>query len=62
MKLVTEYLESVVHFERMANEADDPGLKAKLMQQATAYRKLAKKRAEQIGVALPPMPAGSKIS
>jgi hypothetical protein len=56
MKLVTEYLEHVAHFERMANEADDPELKEKLLAQAEAYRKLAEKRAEQMRVPLPPIP------
>jgi hypothetical protein len=62
MKLVAEYLEHVVQFERMASEADDPDLKTKLMQQAAAYRKLAKRRAEQMGVPLPPMPSWSKLN
>jgi hypothetical protein len=49
MKLVAEYLERVVHFERMAAEADDPNLKQQLLEQAAAYRKLAEKRAELLG-------------
>ena len=62
MKLVTEYLENVVQFERMAAEADDPDLRAKLMQQSEAYRNLAEKRAEQMGVPLPPRQPKSKLS
>jgi len=34
----------------MASETDDADLKAKLLGQAAAYRKLAEKRAEQMGV------------
>ena len=53
MKLVAEYLEQVINFERMAAEATDPALKASFKQQATAYRKLAEKRAAE--VKLPPI-------
>jgi len=53
MKLVAEYLESSVQFERMAQEADDPDLKRQLLEQAAAYRKLAEKRAAQLGKAPP---------
>ena len=52
MKLVTEYLELAVHFERMAEHEADEELKAKLLEQANAYFKLAEKRARQLG--LPP--------
>jgi hypothetical protein len=51
MKLVAEYLERSVQFERMAAEADDPNLKGQLLEQAAAYRKLAKERAAQLGKA-----------
>ena len=53
MKLVAEYLEQVIHFERMAAEATDPKLKESLKQQANAYRKLAEKRATELK--LPPV-------
>jgi hypothetical protein len=53
MKLVAEYLERSVQFERMAAEADDPDLK-QLLEQATAYRKLAEKRAALLAKALRP--------
>jgi hypothetical protein len=56
MKLVAEYLEQVLHFERLAREADDPKLRAQLLKQAAAYHKLAAKRAEQMGMPLPPNP------
>ena len=53
VKLVSEYLEQVVHFARMAAEATDPKLKESLRQQAAAYRKLAEKRAADLN--LPPI-------
>jgi hypothetical protein len=53
MKLVAEYLEHAVRFERMAAEATDPKLKESLRTQAIAYRKLAEKRAAEIK--LPPV-------
>jgi len=53
VKLVAEYLEQVVNFERMAAEATDPKLKESLKKQAEAYRKLAEKRAADLK--LPPI-------
>jgi hypothetical protein len=55
MKLVAEYLERSVQFERMAAEADDLNLKEQLLEQAAAYRKLAETRAALLGKAPPPM-------
>jgi hypothetical protein len=48
MKLIHEYLEQSVQFERMAEEADNPTLREQLLKQAAAYRKLAEKRAAQL--------------
>ena len=53
MKLVAEYLEQAVKFERMASEATDTKLKESLQAQALAYRKLAEKRAAELN--LPPV-------
>ena len=53
MKLVAEYLEDAVRFDRMAADATDPKLKQALRNQADAYRKLATKRASQLK--LPPV-------
>ena len=53
MKLVAEYLEQAVRFNRMAAEATDPKLKESLEKQAAAYRKLAEKRAAELN--LPPV-------
>ena len=41
MKTIAEYLERVHEFERMAAEATDPALRESLLNQASAYRKLA---------------------
>jgi hypothetical protein len=52
VKLVAEYLQQSVHYERMAREATDPKLKEAFQSQAAAYRKLAEKRAAELD--LPP--------
>ena len=44
MKMVAEYLEKALHFEQLAAAEGDPELKASLIKQAEAYRKLAAKR------------------
>ena len=54
MKLITEYLEQASQFDRMAAEEDNPDLRTKLLKQAEAYRKLAEKRAADLGLPLPP--------
>ena len=48
MKLVAEYLDRAMQFERMAEDAADLNLKAQFLQQCEAYRKLATKRAAQL--------------
>ena len=53
MKMVGEYLEHALQFERMASEATDPALKDSMLKQAAAYRSLAEKRAEKLK--LPPI-------
>ena len=45
MKMIAEYLEHALNFERLAAAEDDPELKASLMKQAVSYRKLAADRA-----------------
>jgi hypothetical protein len=60
VKLVAEYLEHAVRFDRMAAEATDPKLKEALHSQALAYRKLAEERSAQLNlppVNLPAVPA-----
>jgi hypothetical protein len=57
MKLLTEYLEHALQFERLAADESDPKLKEALEQQAKAYRKLASQRAEKLGLPPPSAPA-----
>ena len=45
MKMVAEYLEKALEFERLAFAENNPELKASLLKQAEAYRKLAADRA-----------------
>jgi hypothetical protein len=54
MKMLADYLEKAINFERMAAEEKDANLKANLERLATAYRKLAVARAKELGVQLPP--------
>jgi hypothetical protein len=50
MKMIAEYLEHAIQFERLAADETDPALKETLANQALAYRKLAAERAERLGV------------
>ena len=54
MKLVAGYLELAAMFGRMAAEAENPDLKARLLKQSDAYRGLAAKRAADTGLPPPP--------
>jgi len=56
MKLVTEYLLDAIKFERMADDADDTAVKAEFKKQAEAYRRLAIKRAKELGMPAPDIP------
>ena len=56
MKMLAEYLDRALQFERMASYTEDPTLKQQLLQQCEAYRKLARKRAVQLGVPTDPSP------
>jgi hypothetical protein len=58
MKLLTQYLERAVHFEQLAAAEADPKLKEQLLEQAKAYRVLAAKRAQELGLP-PPSPPES---
>ena len=53
MKMVAEYLERAHQFERMAEHETDPKLKADFERQASAYYKLAEKRAVDMGFSPP---------
>jgi hypothetical protein len=54
MKMLADYLEKAITFERMAAEEKDANLKANLDRLAAAYRKLAIGRAKELNVPLPP--------
>jgi hypothetical protein len=52
MKLIVEYMEHAAQFERMATMETDDIVKAQLLEQAAAYRKLARERAKRLNIAL----------
>jgi hypothetical protein len=54
MKMLAEYLENALKFERMAASEKNPNLKAQFEKQAAAYRKLAEQRANKYGYQMPP--------
>ena len=54
MKMIAEYLEHALQFERMAKDEADAALRESLVKQAQAYRKLATERAERLGLPRPP--------
>jgi hypothetical protein len=56
MKMLTEYLERALEFERLAEYESDPAFKAQLEKQAASYRRLAAKRAEEYGLPMPSAP------
>jgi hypothetical protein len=56
MKLLAEYLDRALDLESLASREDDSELKAQLLNQAAAYRKLAERRAKAYGLPLPPSP------
>jgi hypothetical protein len=64
MKLLTEYIEHALQFERLAAQERDPHLKARFDEQAKEYRKLAAERAARYGLPppSPPPPADDERS
>ena len=60
MKLVTEYLAEAAKFEKLAAGENDQQLKLSFFQQANAYRKLAAKRAKELGLPPPDVPPSLK--
>jgi hypothetical protein len=59
MKLIAEYLERAADFEKMAVTEKDSTLKANLLKQAAAYRKLAEERAQRLNLTPLPRPPQS---
>ena len=53
MKMLAEYLEKAITFEKMAGEQKDAKLKANIEYLALAYRKLADERATKLGLLKP---------
>jgi hypothetical protein len=53
MKLLTEYIEHALAFERMAAQEDNREVRAQFQDQARAYRKLAAERAAKYGLPSP---------
>ena len=53
MKLATEYLEQALNFERLAAAETNPVAKKQMEGQATAYHKLAAKRAKEMNAPPP---------
>jgi hypothetical protein len=54
MKMLAEYLEKAINFERMASEERDAKLRADLEKLAASYRKLAAGRAKELTPPEPP--------
>jgi len=54
MKMLAEYLEKAITFERMAAEEKDAKLKADLEKQAIAYRNLAAEHAKRLKLPVAP--------
>jgi hypothetical protein len=50
VKMIAEYLEHALQFERLAAEEPNPDLKAELAKQAAAYRTLAAERTKKLGL------------
>ena len=55
MKMLNEYLDHALSFERLAAEESNANLKTQFQKQAQAYRKLATERAARYGLP-PPSP------
>jgi hypothetical protein len=56
MKMVTEYMFEAAKFERMATETNNIELKVAFKKQADEYRKLAVRRAKELGIPPPNIP------
>ena len=56
LDLLTQYIDHALTFERMADAEPNQGLKADFERQASAYRRLAAKRARRLGLPLPSEP------
>jgi hypothetical protein len=50
MKMIVEYLDRAMQFEHLAAAEDNAELKEQFLKQAADYRKLATKRAAELGL------------
>ena len=53
MKLVAEYLDNALAFERIAATEKNPALRSEFEKEAAAYRRLAARRAIDLGLEPP---------
>jgi hypothetical protein len=60
MKMIAEYIEHALQFERLAAHEKNPKLKVDLEKPAAAYRKLAADRTKKVGIP-PPPPRNSNV-
>ena len=56
MKMIVEYIEHALTFERLAAEEDNEELRTEMKSLAQAYRKLVAERAKQFGLPPPSAP------
>jgi hypothetical protein len=54
VKMIAEYLDHAIQFERMAADETNPAVRMQFEKQAAAYRKLASERAAKLGLPEPP--------
>ena len=59
VKMIAEYLDHAMQFERMAADETNPAVRKQFEKQAAAYRKLASERAAKLGLPEPPPPASN---
>ena len=59
MKQVAELIERATHYQSLAEAESNPKLKQLLKEQAMAHLKLARKRAQELGLPLPSLPQKS---
>ena len=62
LKVLIQYLDHVVTFERLAIEEPNRELKTAFVNQARSYRELAAKCAEKLGLPTPSMSAIAYVS
>jgi hypothetical protein len=60
MKLLAEYVEHALSFDRMAAQENNREVRAQFEKQAEAYRKLTAERAARYGLSDPSLPPPSR--